>query len=214
MVLPYPSCQQVTLTVSPQTPTKCSVKKMGRELQDPMSEQTQTKAVIRAACITGIFASCGTMVAAVVCLGVMGLGLPYMQKLANPPEGCSTFEHLTVPFTGSYNAAYTQYSYKGRVFVTVSGIGQSAGTQYTDAFYLFADGEGRSIMPEHPTDWILTINGDRASYLIPNGEIPLYRSDHIYNFEIIVPDGTLSFGVSDGFASDNTGSYMITLCQP
>ena len=160
--------------------------------------------------------------ATVICLGIIGLGLPYIQQLANLPEsiviqppakGCSVLERLTVPFTGSYNATYTQYSYKGKVFVTVSGTGQSAGTQHTDAFYLFADGNGRSVTPEHPIDWILTINGDRASYLIPNGKIPPYRSDHIYNFEITVPDGNLSFGVSDGFASDNTGSYIITLCQ-
>ena len=187
---------------------------MHRELGDPMSEQAQTKAVLGAACITGIFACFGTTVAAVLCLGVIGFGLPYLQKSTSPPESCSTFEHLAVPFTGSYNAAYTQYSYKGRVFVTVSGTGQSSGTQYTDAFYLYTDGDGRSIRPEQPTDWILTINGDRASDLIPNGEIPSYRSDHVYNFEIIVPDGNLSFGISDGFASDNTGSYIITLCQP
>jgi hypothetical protein len=39
-------------------------------------------------------------------------------------------------------------------------------------------------------------------------------SDHIYDFEIIVPDGNLSFGVCDGFASYNTGNYAIALCQP
>ena len=188
-----------------------------------MNEQTQTKAVIRAACLTGIFTCVGATIATVICLGIMSLGLPYIQKMVNlpeamvtqpPVEGCNISEHLTVPFTGSYNATYTRYVYQGKVFVIVSGTGQSAGKQYTDAFYLFADGDGRSIIPEHPTDWILTINGDRASYLIPNREIPPYRPDHVYNFEIIVPDGNLTFGVSDGFASDNTGSYIIILCQP
>jgi hypothetical protein len=223
--LPRPTHQRVTLTVSPQIIIKAPLKKTGAHngnLEALMNEQRQTKAVIRAACITGIFTCVGATMAAVICLVIISLGFLSIQKLANlsegiakqPAEGCSIAEHLTVPFTGSYNATYTQYSYKGKVFVIVSGTGQSAGTQYTDAFYLFADDDGRSINPEHPTDWILTINGDLANYLIPNGEIPPYRSEHIYNFEIIVPDGNLSFGVSDGFASDNTGSYAITLCQP
>jgi hypothetical protein len=179
-----------------------------------MNAQTQTKGGMKAAYIAGIFTCVGATIAAVICLGMMGLSLPFVQQLTNPPEGCSSLERLTVPFTGGYNAAYTQYSYQGKIFVTVSGTGQSSGKQYTDAFYLFADGDGSSISPEPPKEWILTINGDPASDLIPNGEIPTYQSDHVYNFSILVPDGILSFGVNDGFAADNTGSYTITLCQP
>ena len=179
-----------------------------------MNAQTQTKAGMRAAYIAGIFTCVGATIAAVICLGIIGLSLTFIQQLTNAPESCSSFERLTVPFTGGYNAAYTQYSYQGKIFVTVSGTGQSSGTQHTDAFYLFADGYGKSIMPEYPREWILTINGKPASDLIPNGEIPTYQSDHVYNFAVIVPDGILSFGVNDGFASDNTGSYTITLCQP
>ena len=179
-----------------------------------MNAQTQSKVGMRAAYIAGIFTCVGATIAAVICLGMMSLSLPFVQQLTNPPEGCSSLERLAVPFTGGYNAAYTQYSYQGKIFVTVSGTGQSSGSQYTDAFYLFADGDGRSILPEHPREWILTINGEPASNLTPNGEIPTYQSDHVYNFAIIVPEGTLSFGVNDGFAADNTGSYTITLCQP
>jgi hypothetical protein len=185
-----------------------------RKLQNPMNTQTQTKARMRSAYIAGIFTCVGATIAAVSCLGMVGLSLPFVKQFTNSPAGCSSLERLAVPFTGGYNAAYTQYSYQGKIFVTVSGTGQSSGTQYTDAFYLFTEGDGRSIMPEYPREWILTINGDPASDLIPNGEVPTYQSDHVYNFAIIVPDGILSFGVNDGFASDNTGSYTITLCQP
>ena len=176
----------------------------------------QTRTVVKAAWIIGILTCIGATFAAMI-----GLGLPYIQKLTNQPQtvqppvgGCRISEILAVPFTGSYDAVYTQYSYKGKVFIRVFGVGQSAGTQYTDAFYLFADSDGSLQTPQHPTDWILTINGDFAHYLISNEQIPSYRSDHIYDFEIIVPDGNLSFGVSDGFASDNTGNYAIILCQP
>ena len=179
----------------------------------------QTKVVVTAAWTTGILTFIGCIGATIA--AVIGLGLPYIRKLTNQPHvaqppvgGCRISEILTVPFTGSYDAAYTQFSYNGRVFIRVFGTGQSAGTQYTDAFYLFADSDGRLHTPEHPTDWILTINGDSAHYLIPNEQIPLCRSDHIYDFEIIVPEGNLSFGVRDGFASDNTGNYAIVLCQP
>lgn len=179
----------------------------------------QTKAVLTAAWLTGILTCIGCVGATI--LALVGLGLPYIQKLTNQPqvaqlpvEECRISEILTVPFTGSYHAVYTQYPYQGKVFIRVFGTGQSAGTQYTDAFYLFTDSDGRLQTPQHPTDWILTINGDFAHYLIPDEQIPPYRSDHIYDFEIVVPDGNLSFGVSDGFAADNSGSYAIVLCQP
>jgi hypothetical protein len=182
-----------------------------------MSEHN--KAIVAAVWITAsliCIACIGATIAAMI-----GLRLPYIQKLTQqlqvtrvPAEDCRISEFLTVPFTGSYHAAYTQHSYKGKVLIKVFGTGQSAGTQYTDAFYLFTDSEGRLQTPQHPTDFILTINGDFAQYLIQDEQIPAYRSDHIYDFEIIALDGNLSFGISDGFASDNTGYYAIILCQP
>lgn len=128
-------------------------------------------------------------------------------------NGCVISENLVASFNDGVYATYTKNSYKGRVSITVSGIGQAADTQYSDAFYLFADSNKNSITHES-TGFILTINGDLGWKLIPNKRIPAYRSDHIYEFEINAPGGNLSFGVSDEITSDNTGSYKLTLCQP
>jgi hypothetical protein len=127
---------------------------------------------------------------------------------------CPNAEIVNVPYLGGIWAVETQNSYEGTTMVTVSGIGQSSGTAYTDAFYLFTDGEGNKVTPEHPTDWILTINGDFAHYLIPNQQIPAYNDDHTYTFTISPPGGKLTFGVSDGYAADNTGRYILALCKP
>ena len=66
----------------------------------------QTKAVVKAAWIIGILTCIGATIAAMI-----GLGLPYIQKLTNQPQvaqppvaGCRISEILTVPFTGSYDA--------------------------------------------------------------------------------------------------------------
>ena len=69
----------------------------------------QTKAVVTAAWITGILTFSGCIGATIA--AVIGLGLPYIQKLTNQPQmaqppvgGCRISEILTVPFTGSYDA--------------------------------------------------------------------------------------------------------------
>ena len=127
---------------------------------------------------------------------------------------CPNTEIIHVPYLGGIWAAQTQSSYAGTTRVTVSGIGQSSGMAYTDAFYRFTDGEGNHVTPEYPTDWILTIDGDFARYLIPNQEIPAYNEDHTYTFAINAPGGKLTFGVRDGYAADNTGRYVVALCKP
>ena len=127
---------------------------------------------------------------------------------------CPNTEIIQVPYPGGIWAVQTQNSYAGTTRVNVSGIGQSSGTAYTDAFYLFTDGEGNKITPEHPTDWILAIDGDFAHYLIPSQEIPAYNEDHTYTFIVNAPGGKLTFGVRDGYAADNTGRYIVTLCRP
>ena len=127
---------------------------------------------------------------------------------------CPNTEIIQVPYLGGIWAVQTQNPYTGTTLVNVSGIGQSSGTAYTDAFYLFTDGEGNKVTPEHPTDWILAIDGDFAHYLIPNQEMPPYNEDHTYTFIVNAPGGKLTFGVRDGYAADNTGRYIVTLCRP
>jgi hypothetical protein len=127
---------------------------------------------------------------------------------------CPNTEIINVPYQGGIWAVQTQNSYAGTTRVTVSGIGQSSGTAYTDAFYQFTDGEGNHVAPEYPTDWILTIDGDFARDLIPDQDIPAYNEDHTYTFAINAPGGKLTFGVRDGYAADNTGRYIAALCKP
>jgi hypothetical protein len=126
---------------------------------------------------------------------------------------CQVSEDLEVPFNKGINGVTTTNIYSGPTEVTVSGTGQAAGSAYNDAFYLFADGEGDNIPPEHPDEWILTINSSLAHTLMPDKRLPAYNPDHVYRFEIDAPGGVLVFGIMDGFAGDNTGTLSISLCQ-
>lgn len=121
----------------------------------------------------------------------------------------------------------TTNSYSGLVNVTVSGIGQSAGTAYNDAFYLFADGSFNPLPVAHDPNWYhldLSIGGvpltggtqsayNILSFITPAG-LPAYNPNHVYSFTInVTTPGQLSFGVSDGLFSDNSGAYEITVSQ-
>jgi hypothetical protein len=132
--------------------------------------------------------------------------------LGNIEKGACT-ETIIAPFIGGIYAAETIGSYSGIVTIIVSGTGQAAGMRYSDAFYFYSDEEGRSIVPVYPEGWILRINGELASTLIIDKSIPAYRSDHVYTFDILAPGGRLTFGVSDLYSWDNTGSYTITVSQ-
>ncbi len=134
------------------------------------------------------------------------------QPLTTP--ACSIGEAVIAPFTGGVYAAQTLNSYSGTIVVTVSGTGQAAGTQSSDAFYFFTDAEGKQIDPKYPAGWVLRINGQLASDMIPSQQVPSYNSDHVYTFDVNAPGGKLTFGVSDVTTSDNTGSYTVVLCQP
>jgi parallel beta-helix repeat protein len=107
------------------------------------------------------------------------------------------------------------FTYEGLNTVTVHDVGQASGGNFNDAFYVFADQNGNPITPYHPTqsyNWVLTINGQKAELIIPDGHIPAYRPDHRYTFQIYVPSRSLSFGVNDLYTPDNTGRYVIGLC--
>lgn len=123
-------------------------------------------------------------------------------------------EELEVPFSGGPNAVTTQNSYSGRVLITVSGTGRAASRQLSDAFYLFTDEQGNTTAPRHPTDrynWLLWINGAHAERFIVGGQVPDYREDHVYTFEIEAPGGPLTFGIGDIGGRDNQGSYQVRI---
>lgn len=123
-------------------------------------------------------------------------------------------ESLVVPFDGGPQAVATANTYSGVVTVTVTGIGQASGTQFSDAFYLLTDHAGNPIIPYHPTseyNWVLWINGQHAENLIEGQQVPVYRSDHSYTFRINAPGGKLTFGVGDIYTVDNAGSYSVSI---
>jgi hypothetical protein len=170
---------------------------------------------VKAAIILGAFILISVCIGGVCLITNTALNrvLLSQDKIWSFSSECQVSEDLEVPFEKGINGVTTTNTYSGTVEVTVSGTGQAAGSASTDAFYLFADGDGENIPPDHPDEWILTINSNLAHTLIRNERLPAYNSDHVYSFEIEAPDGVLVFGIKDGYAADNSGTLYINLCQ-
>ncbi len=128
------------------------------------------------------------------------------------PGGCRGGENLSIPLNAGPNGGRTALTYDGLATVTISGVGQASGRNYSDAFYVFANSNGTPTTPTHPNEFVLTINGQPAHNFMANRQPPGFRQDHRYTFRINAPPGPLTFGVGDGFPSDNTGGYRIGLC--
>jgi parallel beta-helix repeat protein len=131
------------------------------------------------------------------------------------PAGCQGGEGVTAPLNGGRYGGASALTYKGWNTVTVTGVGQASGTSFSDAFYIFADGNGNPVTPQHYTardNWALAINGQPAEMLAPGRQVPAYRPDHRYTFRINAPAGPLAFGVGDGYGADNSGKYVAGLC--
>jgi hypothetical protein len=134
------------------------------------------------------------------------LSLP-VTAMADQPEGFLNRERLTVPFTAGEAGVPTVNSYSGWVMVTVWGTGQAAGTQWSDAFYIFTDYDGNPVEPWHMAGFILWINGGPVDDYVR--WIPPYNPLHFYTFLIKVPEGPINFGVGDLGLGDNTGEYQL-----
>lgn len=109
-------------------------------------------------------------------------------------------------------------TYSGTVHITISGTGQSAGTAFNDAFYVYSPGA-----PLHFSDYyqltfgtstLLPFTPSQDAYLAIIGGVPAYNASHTYSFDLntgaAVPT-KLHFGVSDGNFTDNSGSYSISV---
>jgi hypothetical protein len=147
----------------------------------------------------------------IFCVIVAILGLPTIAMAAQPGQG-RTHEALTVPFVNGDLGVQTENSYSDRILVKVTGTGQAAGAAGSDAFYIFTDGDGTPVEPWHPTEWynwILWINGEPVDGFVD--PIPPYNPDHVYVFQIHVPEGPLTFAVGDAYTVDNAGEYQIVV---
>jgi hypothetical protein len=126
-------------------------------------------------------------------------------------------ETLTIVFKRGRWASKTHRSYKGRVAIRVSGRGQADQTRWSDAFYVYTDPYGNPVFPWRnnlaPYGGILFINNQPVDDFIV-GKIPVYRTDHTYEFQINAPGGHLTFGVADDYLDGNTGAYTITVTSP
>ena len=127
---------------------------------------------------------------------------------------CQKYEELQAFYSEGLPGTNSSFPYSGVVNLTIEGSGRASGSAYSDAFYLYTDGEARSIKPEHPQDWILAINSRLAHTYTKEQHVPPYSPDHVYSLEIIAPGGTLQFGIDDGYAADNDGMLNISICQP
>ncbi len=153
-------------------------------------------------------------------------------------------EDLEASFGPSFSAPVnpTVNNYYGLVQVTVGHYGQALDDYYSDAFYVFADGNFDPISPFHdsryyqlafnafgPVDGspgsptpssqlaknhvVYDLDGDTE---VAPGYVPTYRADHTYSFVLDtarVTEGTLHFSVANGIFSDNTGYYDIHIQQ-
>ncbi len=127
-------------------------------------------------------------------------------------------ETLTATFLQA-DGGVTANKYDGFVDVTVSGVGQSAATNFNDAFYVYTDPNGTY----NDANWYQLTFGattlvplvaaqDAKNFLV--GSLPAYNPSHEYTFELytgLSTPGFLHFGVSDGIFSDNSGAYSITV---
>lgn len=139
-------------------------------------------------------------------------------------------ETLTALFSQADGAA-TRGAYRGFVQVTVSGSGQSYGTAFNDAFYVYSSrspyAEGAYYQMTFGTAPLVGLapSQDAKNFiaydLAANAEpsaayVPKFNPNHTYDLVLNTRTSALAnlhFGVSDGDFSDNTGSYKIVVTQ-
>jgi hypothetical protein len=121
-------------------------------------------------------------------------------------------ETLTFPLTAGSRGATTTQSYQGPTTIQVSGTGQAAGKQSSDAFYIYTNDDGTpNTNPIHYTDFLsLCINSQPVDRFVQT--IPAYSLNHTYIFIINAPGGLLTFGICDDTGQyDNTGSFSVMI---
>jgi hypothetical protein len=178
--------------------------------------------------------------AAVVLAAVVAMGSPAYATII---IGGVTYvdvglaESIYVPFAMP-DAATSIQAYSGYVRIKVTGIGQSNGLCWNDAFWVFTDSFGAPVTPYEGWGgyqlncYTSTLVGSIAHTYTAAEQIyydvdfpmevtarpysPPYQASHEYNFVLKVASSTpsnLHFGVCDGIFGDNSGAYNIEVTQ-
>ena len=121
-----------------------------------------------------------------------------------PPKDLRKFsESFQYLFTRGKNGPVATYrNYINQMDATVQGKGQCAGTQESDAFYLY--GTGNTEPTKCPSMFVDNV----SLYNIDNPAYPEKREDTSYPFSLI---GNPSFSIGDTYVADNTGYYIFTV---
>jgi len=132
--------------------------------------------------------------------------------------GRASAETVTSTFLEA-DGGVTTGLYSGIVKITISGFGQSRGSDLNDAFYLFdpqspAVHDSSYYQLAFATSALFPFGPDLDAFLSIIGGLPTYNAAHVYSFDLdtgAVAPTQLHFGVSDGNFSDNSGQFLITV---
>jgi hypothetical protein len=119
-------------------------------------------------------------------------------------------ETLVVPFS-KLEATWTTHAYSGEVTLTLSGIGQAGGAEYSDAFYLYTSNGVLSPTPR-THDFDLEIDGQRAIITLNlEDNPPPFNPDHVYvvTYDVGELPRRIAFRQTDLYTSDNSGEYQV-----
>jgi hypothetical protein len=142
-----------------------------------------------------------------------GLFLLLIPVVDPPSIGASFGESIAVPFN-KIEPTYTQKLYSATLTLIISGTGQAGGTDWSDAFYLYAHGDGTPYEPPITEHFDLEIDGQRAIITLGLRENPPpYSSYHVYTVTYNVGAGArpIAFRISDSIVDDNTGEFNIEI---
>ena len=142
-------------------------------------------------------------------------------------------EILSAAFTTA-DGGVSANAYGGLVQMKVTGTGQSAGSCFNDAFYIYTCGIVADasyyqltsdnaplvgLNPAQDAKNFIVYDADSSSEVLTRPYVPLYRADHTYTFVVdlsllgVVGTSHLHFGVSDGVFGDNSGGYRVEISQ-
>ena len=110
---------------------------------------------------------------------------------------------------------WTNNTFSGQVRLVMSGTGQAAGTDWSDAFYLYTQ-NGELLNDPLPNIFGLEIDGQRALDALGLTENPPpFTPEHVYQVIYAVGTGSrqIAFRVDDTTVGDNTGEFQIVVEQ-